>query len=248
MTTTGAREMAQTAPQAWSDADFKQYIADTLYRYVTRDGIVDPVEAYREVEAVTGRSYGTVKNWLYYRVNLPDLESLARIVHHWQIPADTVLHPDIVKLQEAPSGLTESDARPRLALKDQVLVSFYGTANHGVIDRALLKYTDHPRATMLVRQQSSDMQDEIRAGELMLIDAAVEQIDCSGLYLLRFADGERDTMCTRIVEVIAGQQAARLSCANPLMSGGTEIVRLKDGCLPEHITVLGRVVGVLRRI
>ena len=236
---------------AWANTGYKAYITDLLLQYVTANGAVDNAEAFRQVMAITDRAIGTVKNWLSYKINIPDLESLARIAHHWRIPPEEIFPPHLATLLGA--GNSSASTPPPslgkvLADKDSLLVSLYAPSNPNNIDLALSRYTDQPKSTILYRQEGTDMQDAILPGELMLVDASCEQIRGSGIYLLKyFGGGDIENKCVRMVEMLVGQQSARLNCANRMLRNSGETVPLEGGNLPSHITVLGRVVGVLKQ-
>jgi hypothetical protein len=230
---------AQTPPSTPSTLpSYKDFIAELILRYITKGGAIKPAHAFHEVVGVTQRSYGTVKNWVIYRNSYPDLESLARIVHHWQIPPEEVFLPGIA---------THTTVPPTVSSGDQLLLPLYGQSNPKIFEAALSLYTDHPQSLMLVRQQGVDMEDEVRAGEIMVVDASQEQIRNSGMYVLRYSaiDGSQST-CTRMVEVLVGQQAASIRCSNARFFNTVETLPLANGLLPSHIVVLGRVQGVLK--
>jgi hypothetical protein len=229
------------------ESAYRHYLADTILEYITDQGAIDGPEAYRQVIAVTGRQLSTVKNWLSYRTNLPDLASLARIVEHWAIPTTAIFPPQLSLLL---SGVTMSDASaietPRGSFADHVLVPLYGAGDAAMIDRALAKYTDHPKSALLVRHEGSDMLDEIRPGELMLVDTTLEQIRGSGIYLLKFAVGGEQATCVRHVDLLMGEPAVRIRGGSASPATSAETLPLVEGVLRE-VTVLGRVVGVLRQ-
>jgi len=246
-----AIEGTETSSMVDEDAAYKNYIADLVMDYVTERGVLNNnPEAYRRVMAVTSRTLGTVKNWLAYRTNAPDLASLARIVDHWRIPTASIFPPQLPSLLGAASdGLsTLQSASTAGLLGDHLLISLHGPSDAEMIDKALLKYTDRPRSTLFVRQIGSDMIDEIRPGELVLVDAGCEYVDNSGFYMLRIAaKNMNDTVCVRFVERLLGEPRVRLrgGSATPLAS--VETLPLADGVIP-GVTVLARVLGVLRQL
>lgn len=233
------------------DAAYRNYIADLVMEHVTERGVLNNnPEAYRRVMAVTGRTLGTVKNWLAYRTNAPDLASLARIVEHWKISPHAVYPPELPSLL----GTVDEDAsaletvRNSGYLGEHVLISFHGRTDADAIDKALSKYTDRPRSALLVRQIGSDMIDEIRPGELMLVDAAREHIDGSGIYVLRITSkNSNDTICVRSVERLLGEPSVRLRGGSAASIASVETLPLVDGVIP-GVTVLGCVLGVLRQL
>ena len=224
---------------------YKDFVADLILRYITKGGSIEPSQAFQEVVAITDRSYGTVKNWIAYRNSYPDLESLARIVHHWQIPPEEIF--DVTVEGPRASAANHATVPTTVSSGDQLLLPLYGQSNPKIFERALSLYTDHPQSLMLVRQQGVDMEDQVRAGEIMVVDASQEQIRNSGMYVLRYStiDGSQST-CTRMVEVLVGQQSANISCSNARFFNTTETIPLVNGLLPSHIVVLGRVQGVLK--
>src|SRR5664280_1096089 len=143
-------EAASNAMTASSDkeAAYRQHLADTILEYVTDKGAIETPEAYRRVIAVTGRQLSTIKNWLSYRTNLPDLASLARIVEHWKIPPESIFPS---RLEALLSGAAISaaavveNASHRSAFADHTLISLYGPGDVAKVDRVLSKYTDHPK-------------------------------------------------------------------------------------------------------
>ena len=233
------------------DAAYRNYIADLVMDHVTERGVLNNnPEAYRRVMAVTSRTLGTVKSWLAYRTNTPDLASLARIVEHWQIPPAAIYPPQLPSLLGAVSdGLSTLQTAINAGfLGDHVLISLHGPSDADTIDKALSKYTDRPRSALLVRQIGSDMIDEIRPGELVLVDAGSEHVDGSGIYVLRIATkNSTDTVCVRFVERLLGEPSVRLrgGSATPLAS--VETLPLINGLIP-GVTVLARVLGVLRQL
>ena len=240
-----ASEVQKPGPSPDIPLSYKDFVAELLLRYITKGGVIEPSQAFHEVVAVTERSYGTVKNWVAYRNSYPDLESLARIVHHWQIPPEEIFG---VTVEGPRSNAASHTIGPTTGSPgDQLLVPLYGQSNPKIFERALSLYTDHPQSLMLVRQQGVDMEDQVRAGEIMVVDASQEQIRNSGMYVLRYStiDGSQST-CTRMVEVLVGQQTANISCSNARFFNATETLPLVNGLLPSHIVVLGRVQGVLK--
>lgn len=229
------------------DAYYRHHVANVILRHVTKDGNREPAEAYRRVMAVTGRALGTVKNWLTYRTNFPDMASVARIVDRFSIPPED-FYP--AHLQQLLSGVPEeAPSEGGLAGGEPPVLSPYRPGDPATVDRALSKYTDHPRSAVFYRQSGSDMLDQIRPGELMLVDPTCEQISGSGMYLLRFSpEGQAETTVVRMVDVLMGEPAVRLSCGSAMPPSSVETIPLVKGGLPPHITVLARVVGVLRQL
>ena len=227
------------------DGAYRDYIAELVLEYVSERGQLDSPEAYRRVMQATGRTLTTVKNWLTHRVNFPDVASLARIVQRWQIaPAEVFpLHLEALLAGLPPEAATNvfagwSDDHVPLPLHDP-----------SKLDQALLKYTPHPKSAVYVRQSGTDMLDQIRPDELMLIDPSCEEIRAPGMYLLKFArPGEAQITCVRNAKPLMGEPAVQLSMGTAMAPAGAEVVPLSKGRLPSHITVLGRVVGVLRQV
>ncbi len=228
------------------DAAYRNYVADAILRYATKGGSVDLPEAYRQIMAATGRAIATVKNWLTYRANFPDLPSVARIVEHYKIPPETFFPPNLEQLL---AGATLEPAPEPINPNDPPIISLYRPGDPVLVDKALARYTDHPRSAVFYRQSGSDMLDQVRPGELMLLDPTCEQITGSGMYLLRFsADGQPVKTAVRIVEVLMGEPAVRLSCGSAMPPSSVETIQLVQGALPSHVTVLARVIGVLRQL
>jgi hypothetical protein len=68
------------------------------------------------------------------------------------------------------------------------------------------------------------------------------------MYLLKFnAFGDKGTRCIRRVDLHLGELAVRLTCGSAAGSRSVETIPLDQGNLPAHITVLGRVVAILRQ-
>ncbi len=223
---------------------------DLILEYATKSSGIDNPEAYREVIRVTGKSLGTVRNWLSYRVNLPDMASMARIVQHWNIPPGALYPPHLGSLlagqRPAPPSKAElavaSDETP-----EQLLISPYGVTDASNLDRAFSKYTERPRSAIWVRHDGSEVVDKVRPGELMLVDASCESLRDSGLYLLRFSvAGQAPKTSVRIVEMLMAEPAVRISSGTATATSA-ETLPLVNGTLPPHISVLGYVVGILRQ-
>ena len=237
---------------AHANERYRHYLTELLVSYVTDNGSLEPTPAYRKVMRVTGKTYGTVKNWLQYKVNLPDVESLARIANHWQIPPEQLLPAHLASLigaSDDPAYPTPLNVNGLMSRSDQLPLSLYSPANPTNVDKALAAYTQNPKATLFLRQSGTEMQDAIRAGELMLLDASMENIVSSGIYLLKLTapDGSETTLVRR-VEMLLGQGVVNLSCANSSVGSNVEAVALRNGALPSHITVLAKVVAVLKQI
>lgn len=240
----------EPSEQADTEVAYRHYIADLIMSYASQNKELDNAETFRRVMAVTGRTLTTVKNWLHYKTNLPDLASISRMVQHWHIPPRQIFAQPVEEVGAmASTRWTARESLPFAEPTSQLLVSPYRQRDHSQLDRALIKYTDHPRATLLVRYDSSDMLDEIRPGELMLADPTFEEINGSGLYLLRFNGlAGRQITCVRHVDVLLGERAVRLSCGAALPNAVTETVSLEHEALPPHITVLAKIVAVLKHI
>lgn len=235
------------------DEPYRHYLADLILSYATRNGALDKVEAYKQVMAVTHRSIVTVRSWLSLRTSIPDAPSLARIVNHWKIPPASVFPGNLDALLQGDDAgdlkRVDDDEKLRSIEHDHVLVPLYGTKDPTVLDHALSKYTDHPRSTIFFRYDGSEMLDQIRPGELVLVDASTEHISKGGLYLLKFAPpGQRPSVIARFAEILLGEPAVRLSHGSMLSGTSAEVVPLRDdGQLPPSVTVLGRIVAVLRQ-
>lgn len=246
-------EDGATSPGKGRDDPYRHYLADLILSYATRNGALDKVEAYKQVMAVTSRSIVTIRSWLSLRTSIPDAPSLARIVNHWNIPPGSVFPSNLDALLQGDDSSdlkrVEDDERLRTVGDDHVLVPLYGAGDPANLDRALSKYTDHPRSTIFFRYDGSEMLDQIRPGELVLVDASSEHISRGGLYLLKFAPpGQRPRVIARFVEILVGEPAVRLSHGSMVGGASAEVVPLRDdGQLPPSVTVLGRIVGVLRQ-
>ncbi|NRF71361.1 hypothetical protein HLB44_30690 [Aquincola sp. S2] len=236
-------------PAADRDAAYRHYVADVIIRHVTKDGALEITEGYRQLRAVTGKSLGTVKNWLTYRANFPDLPSLARIIEHYKIPPESFYPAALDRLLAGASSDADPASPQPSEMADLPIISLYRPGDPSSSDRALTKYTDHPRAAVFYRQAGSDMLDQIRPGELVLVDPTCEQIAGSGMYLLRFsAAGQANQTAIRMVEVVFGEPMVRLSCGSAMPPTSVQMIPLVNGQLPSNIAVLARVVGHLRQI
>jgi hypothetical protein len=230
------------------DAAYRQHIAAVLLAYTTRNGQVPTTEAYRQIIDVALRSMGTVKNWIAYRVNFPDLASLARIVDRWKIPPELIFPPNLGNLLAGETHEVERHGGLS-ASADHILVPLVGLSDPTALEQALSSYTRNPQTAVFVRQDSSEMLDEIRPGELMLVDPTCEQVRGSGLYFLRIAvAGQPDKTCTRHVDMLMGEPAVRLRSGSASAVASAETLPLVGGGLPAHITILGKVIGVLRQV
>lgn len=233
-----------------TESAYRNYVAEVILEYASANRTLDNPEAYRRVMAITGRTLGTVKNWLWYRTNLPDLASLARLVEHWNIPPTSIFPGQLRTLLsgvplDASSHSFETAAHPGA---DHVFLSLHGHGDNDRVDQALSKYTEYPQLAVLLRQESSDMLDDIRPGELMLVDTGCELIRGSGIYLLRFDNLEHEPRThARFVEVLLSRPVARIRGGSASASNGSEEIPISGGEMP-GVTVLGRVVGVLRQV
>lgn len=241
--------MAETPggdPPGDIDALYRQYLADLILDFATNGGQVDTPEAHRRIMSVTHRTITTVKNWLAYRVNFPDIGSLARIVAHWEIPPADIFPRGLDGLLSGVTPVSEPDPKTR-GINDEHIVPVHSSSDPARLDRLLLKYTDHPRECVYVRQDGSDMLDQIRPGELMLIDPSYEHIRANGVYLLKFMMPDApDRLVTRNVEILLSEPALRISCGSGVQQS-VETISLANGNLPSKVTVLGKVIGVLKQ-
>lgn len=248
MTASASDESPKYIPGDESDRDaaFRNHVANTILRYATRGGQIALPEAYRQVMAATGRSLGTVKNWLAYRANFPDVASLARIMRHFSISPEEFfpIDADLMLSGDDIAPATASEVAVATALEASIL-SLYRPGDTQVADLALLKYTDQPRSAVFYRQPGGDLLDHVRPGELLLVDPTCEQVRDNGLYLLRFrVIGQPDRTVVRFVEVMLSAPAVKIG------GGGStiETIPFVDGSLPEHISVLARVIGILKQV
>lgn len=229
---------------------YRTHIADLIMDYVTdRGALLNNPEAYRRVMNVTGKTLGTVKNWLSYKTNSPDIVSLALIVNHWNIPSSAIFPPNLSQLL---GSFVEDDLHalrtPTALLADFTFVPLYGSVEPTVMDKALSRYTDRPKTTLLVRQNGGEMNDEIRAGELMLVDAGNEEITSSGIYMLRHGgEGQQSSVIVRYVDRLLGEPSVRIRQGSGSLSTTAETLPLRNGLI-EGVTVLARVLGVLRQL
>lgn len=245
MTQIAHKEASNNETVVDRDAKLRTRIADIIMAHATRNNTLTSPQAIREVCRVTGRSNSTVKSWLHFKATFPDLGSLARIINHYKIPREAVLPDDLADLVE---GDVEAAAEPvRLALGEEATYSFYAPNDPSSLDRALLKYTEAPRHTLFVKHDSSDMLDQIRPGELMLVDPTCEEITGAGIYMLRFSMPNQPTRSfVRNVEPLMSEPAVRISGGSASTSR-PEVIQLVQGRLPPHVSVLFRVIGVVRQ-
>lgn len=231
------------------DAAYRHFVAEVIIKHVTKNGELEITEGYRQLRTVTGKSLGTVKNWLTYRANFPDLPSLGRIIDHYQIPPEAFYPPELGRLLAGTTSAVVLSGPAAQETTHLPIISLYRPGDPSSSDRALAKYTDHPRAAVFYRQAGSDMLDQIRPGELVLVDPTCEQLAGTGMYLLRFsAAGQADQTAIRLVEVLVGEPTVRLSCGSAMPPTSVQMIPLVNGQLPSNIVVLARVVGHLRQL
>ena len=231
---------------------YRHLLADTILSYARNNGELSEAEAYKQIIAVTGKAPNTVRNWLSRRLSFPDLASLARIASHWKIPNDRLIPPNIGSVLGGDTGEKaepiEVEALRSLGGPEHTVLWLYGGLDFSKLDKILSSYAPDPRRIVFVRYLAPDMQDEIRQGELIAVDPAIEAIEGLGFYYLRFSlHGQPDQTCVRLVEPLLSEPAVRVSCGSAMPATTAELIPLKGGRLPSHVTVLGRVVGILRR-
>lgn len=234
------------------DAAYRNYVADTIVEFATNGGVIERSEAYRQIMAVTRRTLTTVKNWLTYRANSPDIASLARIVLAWGIPPATVFPPKLQALLEGhatDAQSSDSSFSKEQSLETYDLIPIRSSSGSDRVRQALFQYTKNPDQVLFVKQEDSD-NDQIRLGELMLVDPTFEEIRGNGHYLLRISrEGSGAAqVCVRSVDLLVGEPTARLTKGSGSNQDGVELVRLSNGSLPPNITVIGRVLAVLSRL
>jgi hypothetical protein len=243
------RRSSQPASPAPTEEEYRDYLHDVLTRYITVGGTVRQSAALGELVEVTGRSMSAARNWLVYRQHLPDIESVAKIVRHWNIPLGEVFPRELpAPRSESANGPGDAAAGPFDISDLSMFPLMRPHQDEAAMEGALAGYTEHPHTAMLVRMAWPDQEPLIRMGDLMLVDSSQEHISRSGLYLLRIivAKGAPFT-CVRMAVLQPGLNTVKLTCANPLYAASEESHVLEGGLLPPHITVLARIVGVMSR-
>ena len=245
---TGSGSLRPMSSSDW-EAAYKAHIAALILKAITRDGSIETYTAFRQVTGITGRTLSTVKNWLAYQSNLPDLASLARICEHWNIAPESVFPAKLlVKLSEPATDSVSSRAFVEDELSSVQLIPI--RSSDSPADRqALLFYSKNPEKALFIRQEDSD-NDQLRLGELAMIDPTVEELGGDGFYLLKIRrpGSTGSAICIRFISVMVGEPALRLSRSSSSPVESIELIPLVDGGLPGHIIVLGKVIAVLRKL
>ncbi len=228
-----------------ADSALRHHVANVVMAHATRNHSLASPKAIAEICRVTGRANSTVKAWFHFRTTYPDFPALARIIAHWNIPREQILPDELSALLSGGQDPTsEATWRP---IGEVATYSFYSPNDAPMLDRALSVYTANPRNTLFVRHDSSDMLDQIRPGELMMVDPSCEQISGAGIYMLRFSMPDQPTRnFVRNVEPLMSEAAVRVSSGGTL-SASAEVIPLVQGQLPAHVSVLFRVIAVLRQ-
>ncbi|RQP24524.1 hypothetical protein [Piscinibacter terrae] len=243
------RRSSQPASPAPTEEEYREYLHDVLARYITGNGTAKQSAALSELVEVTGRSMSAARNWLVYRQHLPDIESVAKIVRHWNIPLSEVFPRELPAARAVGADEPGAAAPAPFDINDLSMFPLFGPhQDAAAMEKALAGYTEQPRTAMLVRMAWPDQEPLIRMGDLMLVDSSQEQISRNGMYLLRIivARGAPFT-CVRMAVLQPGLNTVKLVCTNPLYAASEESHVLEDGLLPPHIAVLARVVGVMNR-
>ena len=244
-----AYEEVEPLPSEDRDGPYRRYVAEVILSYASQNGTLRNTDAYRQIMAVTDRSQGAVKNWLTYRNNFPDMASVARVFHHWKIPADALFPSNLEALLAGnPNAPSTFDLGRNVQKLDQLVIPLRDFSSAQGLNEAFARYGADPKGTVFIRHDGIEMLDQIRPGELLLVDPSCEQIRRNGMFLLRLStEGQPDKNCVRFVEMLMGESAIRLSCGSAMPLTSVETIPLIVGNLPAHIAVLGRVVAVLRQ-
>jgi hypothetical protein len=161
---------------------------------------------------------------------------------HWKIPAEVLFPPELLV---APSGEARSFAETPL-IRELEAFNLFPTRHHAgaLATQALNFYTAHPEDSIWIRQPESDNND-IRQGELVLIDPSIETLTDNAFYLLKIGHpGDKNTkMCIRFLRRMISEPAVRLSRSDESADNSAEMLPFVNGSLPSHITVLGKVCG-----
>lgn len=232
---------------------FRDHVAQVVMHHVGTE--VDLAEsrhrALVELAATTGRSLSTIKNWVNYRTGSPDLESMARIMARWKVAADDVFPPHLLRaLSTGPDAPAAPAAEMPIAAKDAVVLRLSGRNDVAQVSEATQRYSDRATGLIFVRQEGHDAAGVVEAGELMLVDASVERIERSGLYILRIPGASGDNVTVlRTVHRLVSKSAARVHVAGQALSSfGEELDLTAEHTFVTGIAVLGRVVAVLRAV
>lgn len=226
---------------------YRQRVAQLILQYVQRDGESES-SAYHQLMEVTGRGYSTIRNWLRYHLALPDLEAMAKIVDHWNIPAEKVFGA----WKASPGGTAAKVPAGSLVLEDPdshgALMLPLSTTGSGEERRiALRRYSSAPDHLILMAYDGADCPGVIENGEFMLVDTSCEAVGESGVYVLTWNSSSK--LHTRIVHPLLGKPMAMITALSERLAPAAEEVPLNDGVLADGaVRVFGRVVGVLRRM
>jgi len=242
-----AAEPNVTPSSDWENT-YKAHIAAAVLKAITQDGEIETYTAFRQVVSVTGRTLSTVKNWLAYQSNLPDLASIARICEHWKIGPDVIFPPTLL----GRLSVGENTVLDRSPLADELstvelipIRSSDSPANR----LAMLFYSKNPEKALFIRQEDSD-NDQLRLGELAMVDPTVEELGGDGFYLLKIRrpGAVGSAICIRFISTMVGEPTLRLSRSSSSPLESLELIPLVDGGLPGHIIILGKVIAVLRKL
>ena len=231
------------------DTVLKAHITPTILKAITKNGQIEPYTAFREVMAVTNRTLSTIKNWLAFGTNVPDFVSLVRIWVHWNIPTDTLLPASLVTKLSAKEGsspvVNKEPWASELEALDLIPTS---TSDTPAKRQAMAFYSKNPEKTLFIRQEDSD-NDQVRPGELFMIDASIEELRGDGFYLLKInrIGTQSSSVCLRFISMMVSEPAVRLSRSST-STDGVEVIPLQGGTLPPNVVVLGRVIAVLRKL
>ena len=244
-------EARATRPASFAEWEtaYKSHIAAVILKAITRDGDVATYDAFRQVVEITGRTLSTVKNWLGAQIHAPDLASLARIVEHWEIPPETLFPASLLdKLSATPSPSAKRIADIEDDITPVNLIPIH-SSDSPASRLALLYYSENPEKALFIRQEDSD-NDQLRLGELAMIDPTFEELGGDGFYLLKIRRPGRagSAICIRFISTMVGEPILRLSRSSSSPIESVEHLPLVDGGLPGHIIVLGKVIAVLRKL
>ena len=236
------------SPVGWETA-YKSHVAAVVLKAITQDGAVATYDAFRQVVEVTGRTLSTVKNWLGAQIHPPDLASLARIVEHWKIPAESIFPAKLLgKLSASSSSAVKHVAGIEEDITAVELIPIQ-SSDSPASRLALLYYSKNPEKALFIRQEDSD-NDQLRLGELAMIDPTFEELGGDGFYLLKIRRPGRagSAICIRFISTMVGEPTLRLSRSSTSPIESQETIPLVNGGLPAHIIVLGKVIAVLRKL
>jgi hypothetical protein len=225
---------------------FKDHVIDLFRSVILRTHT--QAEAIKEVSSVTKRSRAAVVNWLNNRLNLPDAYAIRNLLQHYRIDPRAVF-------QWTPEGgaTWQGNQEPSMPASRSPAASESVHRGSGIplvdflrreptLGLLLTRYSPHPESCALILQETDEMAEDIRKGELVLVDTSVDSLAGTGTYALR--RGGRTFV--RLIEQKISEDIAVLRCGNPRYRD--ETVRVDTAGTLEGLQVLGKVVGSIKQL